>query len=159
MYCAVVHCSVLYSSTPHYTIPSCFLIAYASLFCILCIGCGIVEFSSPLDAQRAINQLNDTPLLGRMIFVREDREENDNRGFDRGNGADRGNSHRHVQMSQGGQGQVSYTDAVLLDFTPAYLITFIWHPYTHTHTYTHRHLNTHPYAQIYYMPCCHLNNL
>jgi RNA recognition motif-containing protein len=81
-------------------------------------GCGIVEFSSPLDAQRAINQLNDTPLLGRMIFVREDREEGDSRGFDRGNGMDRGNSHRHVQMPSNNQGQVSVL--------PNYIFTVFW---------------------------------
>lgn len=79
-----------------------------ALFDSVLVGCGIVEFSSPLDAQRAINQLNDTPLMGRLIFVREDREEGDNRGFDREN---RGPSYRQVQqsVSQGqgqGQGQV-----------------------------------------------------
>ena len=114
----------------------------------LCTGCGIVEFSSPLDAQRAINQLNDTPLLGRMIFVREDREENDNRGFDRGNGADRGNSHRHVQMSQGGQGQVSSNNIILLDFTLFFMIIFISICKTHiaplyTPSNTYRHIHTH----------------
>ena len=74
------------------------------LFLSVVAGCGIVEFSSPLDAQRAINQLNDTPLMGRLIFVREDREEGDSRGFD-----NRGPSFRQVQQtaSQGqGQGQV-----------------------------------------------------
>jgi RNA recognition motif-containing protein len=37
-------------------------------------GCGIVEFHTSEDAQRAIRTLNDTELKGRMIFVREDRE-------------------------------------------------------------------------------------
>jgi len=37
-------------------------------------GCGLVEFSTPEEAQRAIAELNDTELMGRMIFVREDRE-------------------------------------------------------------------------------------
>jgi RNA recognition motif-containing protein len=37
-------------------------------------GCGIVEFTSPDEAQRAIAELNDTELMGRMVFVREDRE-------------------------------------------------------------------------------------
>lgn len=36
-------------------------------------GCGVVEFSSPEDAQRAIDELNGTELNGRVIFVREDR--------------------------------------------------------------------------------------
>ena len=37
-------------------------------------GCGLVEYSAPEEAQRAIQELNDTELMGRMIFVREDRE-------------------------------------------------------------------------------------
>jgi len=37
-------------------------------------GCGIVEYSSPEEAQEAISTLTDTELKGRMIFVREDRE-------------------------------------------------------------------------------------
>ncbi|KAG8717649.1 hypothetical protein FRC08_007046 [Ceratobasidium sp. 394] len=37
-------------------------------------GCGIVEFSTTDEAQRAIRDLSETPLLGRPIFIREDRE-------------------------------------------------------------------------------------
>ncbi|PWN35972.1 uncharacterized protein FA14DRAFT_122073 [Meira miltonrushii] len=37
-------------------------------------GCGIVEFSHPEDAQKAITQLSDTDLKGRPVFIREDRE-------------------------------------------------------------------------------------
>jgi len=37
-------------------------------------GCAVVEFAQPEEAQRAIAELNDTQLMGRMIFVREDRE-------------------------------------------------------------------------------------
>ncbi|TDL22750.1 RNA-binding domain-containing protein [Rickenella mellea] len=37
-------------------------------------GCGIVEFSSPEDSQRAIRELSEVPLLGRPVFIREDRE-------------------------------------------------------------------------------------
>ena len=37
-------------------------------------GCGIVEFSTPAEAQEATSTLTDTELKGRMIFVREDRE-------------------------------------------------------------------------------------
>lgn len=37
-------------------------------------GCGIVEFSTPEEAQEAIKTLTDTEIKGRMIFVREDRE-------------------------------------------------------------------------------------
>lgn len=38
-------------------------------------GCGIVEFSTAEQAQEAIATLNDSDLMGRMIFVREDREQ------------------------------------------------------------------------------------
>ncbi|KAG8682229.1 hypothetical protein FRC09_016932, partial [Ceratobasidium sp. 395] len=34
-------------------------------------GCGIVEFSTHDEAQRAIRDLSETPLLGRPIFIRE----------------------------------------------------------------------------------------
>jgi RNA recognition motif-containing protein len=37
-------------------------------------GCGIVEFSTPEEAQKAITTLTDSELRGRLIFVREDRE-------------------------------------------------------------------------------------
>ncbi len=38
-------------------------------------GCAVVEYSAPEHAQRAIAELNDTDLMGRLIFVREDRED------------------------------------------------------------------------------------
>lgn len=37
-------------------------------------GCGLVEFTTVEDAQRAIATLNDHELSGRKIFLREDRE-------------------------------------------------------------------------------------
>ena len=37
-------------------------------------GCGIVEFTSAADAERAIRTMQDTELLGRRILVREDRD-------------------------------------------------------------------------------------
>merc|ERR1719399_16494 len=37
-------------------------------------GCGIVEYSTEQEAQKAVAELNDTQLGGRLIFVREDRE-------------------------------------------------------------------------------------
>lgn len=37
-------------------------------------GCGIVEFGSLEDSQRAIRELSEQPLLGRPVFIREDRE-------------------------------------------------------------------------------------
>ncbi|KAJ1607270.1 putative Gbp1/Gbp2p-like single stranded G-strand telomeric DNA-binding protein [Cryptosporidium canis] len=42
-------------------------------------GCGVVEYSFPEEAQRAINELNNTTLLDRLIFVREDREDESSR--------------------------------------------------------------------------------
>ncbi|KAL0959773.1 hypothetical protein HGRIS_011463 [Hohenbuehelia grisea] len=37
-------------------------------------GCGIVEFASQEDSQRAIRELSEVTLLGRPVFIREDRE-------------------------------------------------------------------------------------
>ena len=37
-------------------------------------GCGLVTFASPEDALNAIDELHDSELNGRKIFVREDRE-------------------------------------------------------------------------------------
>lgn len=34
-------------------------------------GDRIVEYSSPDEAQKAIKELSDTPLLGRSVFIRE----------------------------------------------------------------------------------------
>ncbi|RKP09653.1 hypothetical protein THASP1DRAFT_13992, partial [Thamnocephalis sphaerospora] len=42
-------------------------------------GCGVVEYRTPEDAERAIRKLHDVPLLGRAAFVREDREMDDPR--------------------------------------------------------------------------------
>ena len=39
------------------------------------VGCGIVEFSTPQEAQQAMTDLNDTEFMGRQVFIREDREE------------------------------------------------------------------------------------
>ncbi len=36
-------------------------------------GCGIVEFKSDHLAKKAIQELNDTQLFGRRLFLREDR--------------------------------------------------------------------------------------
>ncbi|PWZ03827.1 RNA-binding domain-containing protein [Testicularia cyperi] len=38
-------------------------------------GCGIVEYSSPEEAQKAIREMSDKQLEGRQVFVREDRED------------------------------------------------------------------------------------
>ncbi|KAI0331769.1 RNA-binding domain-containing protein [Cubamyces sp. BRFM 1775] len=37
-------------------------------------GCGIVEYGNQEDAQRAIRELSEQLLLGRPVFIREDRE-------------------------------------------------------------------------------------
>ncbi|KAF9652568.1 RNA-binding domain-containing protein [Thelephora ganbajun] len=37
-------------------------------------GCGIVEFASQEDAQRSVRELSEQILLGRPVFIREDRE-------------------------------------------------------------------------------------
>ena len=42
-------------------------------------GCGIVEFTNSRDAQNAIATMHNTELDGRLIFVREDREEGSGR--------------------------------------------------------------------------------
>ncbi|CAK9033456.1 unnamed protein product [Durusdinium trenchii] len=47
-------------------------------------GYGIVEFASPEEAQAAVEQLTGTDLLGREIFVREDREDNKSSAASRG---------------------------------------------------------------------------
>ncbi|TPX58835.1 hypothetical protein SpCBS45565_g07902 [Spizellomyces sp. 'palustris'] len=38
-------------------------------------GCGVVEYAAIEEAQKAIKELNDTPLMGRPVFIREDREQ------------------------------------------------------------------------------------
>jgi len=43
-------------------------------------GCGIVQFSSPQEAQAAIEMLHDSELDGRLLLVREDREAGNGRG-------------------------------------------------------------------------------
>ncbi|XP_028406038.1 myelin expression factor 2-like [Dendronephthya gigantea] len=42
-------------------------------------GCGVVEFTSSEDAQRAIRELNDTNLGGRLMKIREDHQDRDER--------------------------------------------------------------------------------
>jgi len=50
-------------------------------------GCGIVEFTTAEGAKEAIEKLTDTELKGRMIFVREDREQGGGGGHHSGGGA------------------------------------------------------------------------
>ena len=49
-------------------------------------GCGIVEFETPEEAAAAIQTLHDTELEGRLIFVREDREDFELKGSGGGGG-------------------------------------------------------------------------
>ncbi|KAL3778321.1 hypothetical protein ACHAW5_008874 [Stephanodiscus triporus] len=44
-------------------------------------GCGVVEYASADAASRAIAELHDSELMGRQIFVREDRERGSNNGI------------------------------------------------------------------------------
>lgn len=44
-------------------------------------GCGIVEFQTVEGAKCAVLTLNDTELMGRQIFVREDREDGSGGGY------------------------------------------------------------------------------
>ena len=52
-----------------------FLFYHLLSFNVEWIGCGIVEFSTPQEAQQAMADLNDTEFIGRQVFIREDREE------------------------------------------------------------------------------------
>jgi RNA recognition motif-containing protein len=41
------------------------------MFGVLIFRCSIVEFASQEDAQRAVRELSEVPLLGRPVFIRE----------------------------------------------------------------------------------------
>ncbi|KAG0311146.1 hypothetical protein BGZ97_012053 [Linnemannia gamsii] len=49
-------------------------------------GCGVVEYQNADDARAAIRKLNDVVLMGRPVFVREDRESESRIGFSGGRG-------------------------------------------------------------------------
>ncbi|KAI9010157.1 hypothetical protein DFJ74DRAFT_711176 [Hyaloraphidium curvatum] len=53
-------------------------------------GCGVVEFATPEEAKKAIETLNDKQLMGRPVFIREDRESDARFGMGSGGGAPRG---------------------------------------------------------------------
>lgn len=66
-------------------------------------GCGIVEYSTPEEAEEAIKTLTDTELKGRMIFVREDREHSSGStggGFHAGGGSITGGGGAGARVSQ-----------------------------------------------------------
>lgn len=53
-------------------------------------GWGIVEFETPDEAIKAVQELNGTELGGRRIAVREDREDRDVKQFIEGEGGENG---------------------------------------------------------------------
>jgi len=78
-------------------------------------GCGIVEYQRSEDAQRAMEELTDTVLDGRKIFVREDREAGGDRAAprrerpmnnyrDRGDRSDRGDRYDRDRGDRGDRG-------------------------------------------------------
>lgn len=69
-------------------------------------GCGIVEFETAEGAQRAL-LLNDTDLMGRQIFVREDRESGNGGGYYTQKPAGAGASGGSGGRGGGGAGRVS----------------------------------------------------
>lgn len=62
-------------------------------------GCGVVEFQRAEHAQEAIRKLNDVVLMGRPIFVREDRETEGRIGFSGGRGGGGVSSKRDVDST------------------------------------------------------------
>jgi len=76
-------------------------------------GCGLVTFESAGDASRAINELTDSELDGRPIFVREDREAGNDRGSTRQpkrepyENSSGGNNRRNDRDGRGDNGEVS----------------------------------------------------
>ena len=77
-------------------------------------GCGIVEFDTPEAAANAIQSLNDTYLDGRLIFVREDREDHDLKGpgAKRGGGGTGRGAGRGAGVTGGGAGRGGGTKEV-----------------------------------------------
>lgn len=80
-------------------------------------GCGIVEFASPADASHAIATLNDTELKGRLIFVREDREEEGFSGGAAAAGAGRGAAGAGAGRGGAGAGTRVYVGNVPFNLT------------------------------------------
>ncbi|CBN75775.1 conserved unknown protein [Ectocarpus siliculosus] len=66
-------------------------------------GCGIVEYAEPEQATQAIEQLNNSELKNRMIFVREDRESGTPGG---GHHQQQMHHHNHQQQQMVGQMQM-----------------------------------------------------
>ncbi len=67
-------------------------------------GCGVVEYQNADDARTAIRKLNDGVLMGRPVFVREDRESEARIGFSGGRGGGPAPSGRRDAGPSGGGG-------------------------------------------------------
>ncbi|CCG81830.1 Predicted protein [Taphrina deformans PYCC 5710] len=63
-------------------------------------GCGVVEYATASEAQRAISELSNQTLSGRMVYIREDREQD--KGFGNSRGGFGGGSRGAYQGSVGG---------------------------------------------------------
>jgi len=75
-------------------------------------GCGIVEFEKPEEAARAIEQLHDKELSGRMLIVREDREDRDLKpGKGGGKGASEGLKRARTTGSFGGPPTADFSES------------------------------------------------
>ncbi|KAF9206372.1 hypothetical protein BGZ49_002568 [Haplosporangium sp. Z 27] len=61
-------------------------------------GCGVVEYQNADDARTAIRKLNDVVLMGRPVFVREDREPDTRIGFSGGKASGRPNTGGSVRQ-------------------------------------------------------------
>lgn len=72
-------------------------------------GWGIVEFETPDEAVRAINELNGIELGGRTIIVREDREDRDVKVFNQENGIEPIRGGRGRGRGRGGRGREAQT--------------------------------------------------
>lgn len=67
-------------------------------------GCGIVEYGSREEAQSAISTLSNQTLMGRMVYVREDREQEPRFAGAPARGSYRGASHGGSSSYGGGHG-------------------------------------------------------
>jgi RNA recognition motif-containing protein len=74
-------------------------------------GCGTVEYATSDGAARAMSELHDSELMGRPIFVREDRER---RGVGGGDGGGNGNGGTGGGGGGGGGGGAREGDGVYL---------------------------------------------
>jgi RNA recognition motif-containing protein len=70
-------------------------------------GCGIVEFSTPEMAQKAVLTMNDTDFNGRQIFVREDREGPGSTGAGAGGAVATNNSNNNTRAFGSDEGAQS----------------------------------------------------